>query len=108
MYEGDAHWQGYRNQCGFIKLWPAKWILWEHYLKHPDAFRDNFHFETFVQRYASEHSLAGNPFVHARELQPGDAEWQRALRLTEGRAPNAFIVLSARCAAERLVQGAFN
>jgi len=49
------------------------------------AFLDNFQLKRYRDRYASNSSPDGNPFLHCQELLEGNSwEWQRELLLPQG------------------------
>ena len=59
-----------------------KWIE-----QFPEAFNDNFNLPLFVQRYASNNSDDGNPFLNSSDFSPDNFEWQYLLEVPSQREP---------------------
>eukprot|EP00973_Karenia_brevis_P012820 1741221-Karenia_brevis.AAC.1 len=62
-------------------LRPAKFSLWKWFAANPKAFQENFSMPLFKERYASNTCVGGNPFLHCRDFDEDNFEWQRYLLL---------------------------
>ena len=75
-------WMGNSTSESPIKMYKVQNTLLKWLKETEQAFLDNFHFDTWKGRYASNNSPAGNPFVHCDAVVRDDnAEWTRFLKL---------------------------
>eukprot|EP00973_Karenia_brevis_P048275 6701384-Karenia_brevis.AAC.1 len=72
-------------------LLPVKSFLWKWFAAKPKAFQDNFSMPLFKERYASNTCVGGNQFLHCRDVEEDNFEWQRYLLLPFLNDPIRFL-----------------
>ena len=75
------------HQPSPIQHYAVRDSLWKWIELHPEAFNDNFNLKLFTERYASDNSEDGNPFLHSKPFAPENTEWQCFLKVPTQRDP---------------------
>ena len=84
--EKNQRWRSYARRTD-ICMMSVERSLWRMYEEHPDALDDTFGMATFKQRYAGDRPGNGvNPFQNATDFDEDNYEWQRVLRLPDGKS----------------------